>query len=417
MFITSALPMNTTSTSDAVSLRGVTVIRQTQRHIAETLAAKDADKFVFVDLYALLFPAAIADIENGTKNFFCAADSLHPSDAGYTVYAKSVYDAVFGGICTRQDFEMTDVYISADGRIGGAGTKADPVSSLVTAFARLGSGGTLHVVGEVSSAMKVFTPLHTDGLTIVGEGENAVLKLTGGLFKAGSAVTFDNLTLDAGGASDFFACYNDVTFTETAKTRGTWNLKVGYNVYADRAQTKPSDTLYDTAASASSDKDCRITLRGGSFAQLYGGNRVFAAGAPMGVYSGRLTIRVGGSASVGSGTVVSALCGQNYLSGSVDAVFEAYRAGGILLDFAPAETEDFDPGCNTGSVRAAFADGVTPAYTPLGDFDGDGRMDLRDVLIALRAMLGDSAIEGNAYYGKTRFDLRDVLLLLQTLTK
>lgn len=417
VFITSALPMNATSTSDAVSLRGVTVIRQTQRHIAETLSAKDADKFTFVDLYALLFPETMADIENGTKNFFCATDSLHPSDAGYVVYAKYMYDAIFGGVCTREGFEGSDVYISAAGRIGGAGTKDDPVSSLATAFARLGSGGTLHVVGEVSSAMKVFTPLYTDGLTIVGEWTGAVLKLTGGLFKAGSAVTFDNLTLDAGSASDFYACYNDVTFTETAKTKGTWNLKVGYNLYAERAATKPSDTLYDTVASASSDKDCCITLRGGSFAQLYGGNRMFAANAPYGIYSGRLTIRVGSGATVGSGTVGSALCGQNYLSGSVDAVIEAYRAGGILLDFAPAAADGFDPARNTGSVRAAFADGVTPVYTPLGDFSGDGKTDLRDVLCALRAVAGGDVIDGNAYYGKTTIELRDVLLLLQMLTK
>ena len=265
--------------------------------------------------------------------------------------------------------------------------------------------------------MKVFTPLYTDGLTIVGEGTGAVLKLTGGLFKAGSAVTFDNLTLDAGSASDFYACYNDVTFTETAKTKGTWNLKVGYNLYADRAVTKPSDTLYDTVASASSDKDCCITLRGGSFAQLYGGNRMFTANAPYGTYSGRLTIHVGSGAAVGGGTVVSALCGQNYLSGSVDAVIEAYRAGGILLDFAPAAADGFDPARNTGSVRAAFADGVTPVYTPLGDFSGDGKTDLRDVLCALRAVAGGDAIDGNAYYGKTTIELRDVLLLLQMLTK
>lgn len=417
VFITSALPMSTTSTSDAVSLRGVTVIRQTQRHIAKTLADKDADKFTYIDLYALLFPEAMADIENGTKNFFCATDNLHPSDAGYVVYAKYIYDAVFGGVCTRAGFEMADVYISAAGRVRGAGTKEDPVSSLPAALARLGSGGTLHVIGEVSSAMKMFTPLYTDGLTIVGEGTGAVLKLTGGLFKAGSAVTFDNITLDAGGASDFFACYNDVTFTETAKTRGTWNLKVGYNLYADRAATKPSDTLYDTVASASADKDCCITLLGGSFSQLYGGNRMFAANAPYGTYSGRLTIRIGSGATVGSRTTISALCGQNYLTGSVDAELDAYLAGGILLDFAPAGADGFDPACNTGSVRTAFADGVTPAYTPLGDFDGDGNTNVRDVLFALRACVAGDAINGNAYYGLTKIELRDVVCLLRTIAK
>ena len=417
VFITSALPMHTVSASDAVSLRGVTVIRQTQRHIAETLAAGDADKFTYIDLYALLFPEAMADIENGMKNFFCATDNLHPSDAGYVVYAKCMYDAIFGGVCTREGFDMSDVYISAAGSMRGAGTKNDPISSLPVAFARLGSGGTLHVVGEFASAMKVFTPLYTDGLTFVGEGTGAVLKLTGGLFKAGSAVTFDNITLDAGSASDLFACYNDVTFTETAKTKGTWNLKIGYNLYADRAATKPSDTLYDTVASASADKDCRITLLGGRFSQLYGGNRMFATNAPYGTYSGRLTIRIGSGATVGSRTTISALCGQNYLTGSVDAEMDAYLADGILLDFAPAGADGFDPTANTGSVRAAFADGVTPAYTPLGDFDGDGKANVRDVLFALRAVVGGDAINGNAYYGLTKIELRDVVCLLRTIAK
>ena len=118
---------------------------------------------------------------------------------------------------------------------------------------------------------------------------------------------------------------------------------------------------------------------------------MFATNAPYGTYSGRLTIRVGSGATVGSGTVVSALCGQNYLSGSVDAVIVAYRAGGILLDFAPVAADGFDPARNTGSVRAAFADGVTPVYTPLGDFSGDGKTDLRDVLCALRAVEAGTA--------------------------
>ena len=417
VFITSALPMSTVSTTDELSLRGVSVIRQTQRHIAETLAAVDAEKFVFVDLYALVFPEAMADIANGTKLFFSTADNLHPSAAGYKVYAKYIYDAVFGGVCTRAGFEMSDVYISADGRADSAGTKDDPTSSLAAAFARLGKGGTLHVCGKVSAPMKVFTPLYTDGLTVRGEGADACLRLTGGVFKAGSAVTFDNLTLEAGKASDFFACYNDVTFTETAKTVGTWNLKIGYNLYADRAETQPSDTLYDTVASASSDKDCRITLLGGNFAQLYGGNRVFVKNAPIGTYSGKLTVRVGAGATVGSRTTTSALCGQNYLTGCVDAVFENYLAGGILLDWAPSESENFDPSANTGSVRATFADGVAPAYTPLGDFDASGRTDIRDVLLALRACVNGTALDGKAYYGRTTVTVRDVICLLRTACK
>lgn len=417
VFITSALPMSTVSTTDTISLRGVSVIRQTQRQIVKTLAAKDAEKFIFVDAYALVFPEAMADIENGTKNFFRESDNLHPSDAGYKVYAKYIYDAVFGGVCTRAGFEMSDVYISATGRIGGAGTAEDPTNSLVAAFARLGQGGTLHVVGTVSSAMKIYTPLYTDGLTVRGEGTNARLVLTAGTFKAGSAITFENITLDAGTASDFYACYNDVTFAETAKTSGTWNLKVGFEVYADRATTQSGDALYDTVISASSDKNCNITLHGGSFAQLYGGNRVFSANAPMGTYSGRLTVQVGKGATVGSTTTISALCGQNYLTGQVNAAFDSYLADGILLDYAPAAVGDFDPVRNTGSIRTTFADGLTPAYTMLGDFNGDGVHDLRDVLVALRAYLNGKPLNGNTYYGKTVLTLGDIVYLLHLLAK
>ena len=125
--------------------------------------------------------------------------------------------------------------------------------------------------------------------------------------------------------------------------------------------------------------------------------------------------RIGGGAAVGSRTTVSALCGQNYLTGSVDAELDAYLTDGILLDFAPAGADGFDPTANTGSVRAVFADGVKPAYTPLGDFDGDGKANVRDVLIALRAVIGGDAIGGNAYYGKTTIELRDVVCLLRAI--
>ena len=60
---------------------------------------------------------------------------------------------------------------------------------------------------------------------------------------------------------------------------------------------------------------------------------------------------------------------------------------------------------------------MTPAYTPLGDFDGDGKANVRDVLFALRAVVGGDAINGNAYYGLTKIELRDVVCLLRTIAK
>ena len=431
VYITSALYMETAA-NDAVMIRGVSVVRQLQKMITDEFAAADPDKFTFIDLYALTFDDAIADIvaydpaaANYTAAFFskkvtggvASGDFLHPSRDGYIRYAALMYDAIENGVCTVDGFAMTDVYLSAGGRPDGAGTPADPISDLRVALSRMAKTATLHVVGENPYAAKVTTPLYMDRLTVVGEGENAKLLWTAGLIKIGSPIVFDRVTLDVGTASDLFACYNDVTFTADAATSGTVNLKVGYNLYTDRALTSAQDTLYDTAESASSDKDCTITLNGGSFAQIYGGNRAFAgADTPIGTYSGDLVIEIGAGATVGSASL-SALCGQNYLTGSVTARIDAFADGAPLFEYAPAAGAGFEPLQNTGSVSVTFGAGVTPAYTARGDFNGDGVFTLADILTALRGFHRGQSVGQGQFYGKTSLALADFLKLLKILSR
>lgn len=429
VFITSALYMDAAKT-DAVMIRATSVIRQLQKKIADEFRAQDADKFAFIDLYALTLADALADVsayspsaQNYTADLFskkivngvASGDFLHPSTKGYIRYANLMYDAIVNGVSTADGFAMHDVYLSANGAADGAGTADDPISDLRVALSRMAGEATLHVIGENTYEAKVFTPLYMDKLAVVGEGDDAVLKWTAGLIKIGSSIVFDNITLDVGTAADLFAAFNDVTFTESAKTRGDLHLTVGYNLYTDRALTSAVDTLYDTAASASSDKDCKILLDGGRFASIYGGNRAFAgADTPVGIYSGDLVLEIGEGAALGSAKP-SALCGQNYLTGSITAEISAFTEGAPLLEYAPQVSAGFEAKQNTGRISVRLGDRAAPDYTVRGDFNADGAFTLADVLTALGKLHRAENFNADVFYGKTSLCLSDVLTMLKYL--
>ncbi len=191
VYVTSAIYRNTSSY--AANMRAVSVIRPLQRQIAEELNAEASGKYTFLDFYALTLPYLF----DGT---LLSNDNLHPDAVGYANMGRVVYSALFDGITEVSDFEMTDIYVSASGKLDGAGTLADPVSSLTLALAKAAPESTIHIIGTVNYPANFYVPCGADKITFVGEGSDAVLSVNGNI-KLGCNVKFDNLTLDSAASS------------------------------------------------------------------------------------------------------------------------------------------------------------------------------------------------------------------------
>ena len=148
------------------------------------------------------------------------------------------------------------------------------------------------------------------------------------------------------------ACFNDFELTDTVKTEGTWSFYAGYNVFS--AVDPWTTVIFDTAESASSDKDCTITLSGGTFTNFLLGNRRFSGSAPFGTYSGNMTAVIGKKVSFASGATYRAINGHNYVTGSVDVTVNSWPTGETIDAFAPTGAMTggiaYDAAANTGKT-------------------------------------------------------------------
>ena len=407
VYITNAIYRKT---SNAVNdLRASAVLHPAQERIARELAAKDPGKYDFINLYQLTY----ADAKSGAL-FAGSSENLHPATSGYGIMAKKLYDAILcGGAKEVAGFYMTDVYVSDKGSINGAGTADSPISNFAVAMDKFAPGAdvTLHVVGTWTLGGNFFSSMNPSHLTIVGEGTDAVLSVSGDTFKLGSNMKIDNITLKSAKSSGTYiiGCYNDLEITGSVKTAGTWNFYAGYNVFTRAEAVAATATAYDTVASASSDRNCTITITSGTWNGFAGGNRRFAGGAPIGTYSGSMKLTVGAGATI-TGTNYIGVLGANYLTGSVVADIRA--AGSTLPDYMSTGTLSgvtYDAANNTGSI--VRGDVLT------GDLDRNGVIDVRDALIMLRCVLDGKFTYGSAYNGKTQVTLTDVLWLLAKIAK
>ena len=192
VYITNAIYRKT---SNAVNdLRASAVLHPAQERIARELAAKDPGKYDFINLYQLTY----ADAKSGAL-FAGSSENLHPATSGYGIMAKKLYDAILcGGAKEAAGFYMTDVYVSDKGSINGAGTADSPISNFAVAMDKFAPGAdvTLHVVGTWTLGGNFFSSMNPSHLTIVGEGTDAVLSVSGDTFKLGSNMKIDNMRLE-----------------------------------------------------------------------------------------------------------------------------------------------------------------------------------------------------------------------------
>lgn len=399
VYITTAIYRKT---SNAVNdLRASSALHPTQERIARELAAENPGKYDFIDLYQLTY----ADAKSGAL-FADSKENLHPAASGYGIMARKLYDAMLGGGDKKvAGFCMTDVYVSDSGSINGAGTAADPISNFAVAMDKLAynKDATLHVVGTWTLAGNFFSSMNPSHLTIVGEGADAVLSISGNTFKLGSNTKLDNITLKSETGTHIIACYNDVEITDSVKTTGTWNFYAGYNVFTRAEAVAATATTYDTVASASSSRNAVISVNGGTWVGFAGGNRRFAGGAPIGTYSGNMVLTVGAGVKI-TATDYIGIVGANYLTGSVtadiktDAALPDYMITGTLSGVV------YDEANNTGRIIRG--------EVLAGDFDGSGAVDIRDALIMLRCALDEKFPYSYAYFGRRHVTLADVTWIL-----
>lgn len=412
------------TSSPAQDIRAVSLIRPLQKRVLAELA-KTSDKYQLIDLYALLLDAAVNDT-------LFASDKLHPSAAGYTIYADKLYDAVFSGVYTVPDFGRSDIYISDSGKLNGAGTADDPISSLTVALGMAKPTATLHLVGTVTYPSPIYPanttsgvplPIDMEKLTIVGEGNNAAFVIRGDTFRMQSATVLDNFKLSATKALYVTGEYNDIEVTDTfTNTVGSGMFFfLGYRVwYADAAEA-----AYDSVPSVSSDRDVTAHINGGTWSCFNCGNYRLAADAVFGTYSGKLKATLGKNATVNINTYNGAL-GMNYLTGSIDLTVGGTWKSSVICENTPiaitanvaAGRKIFDQSKNTGSITVT-KDGVGATVYRAYDFDGDGKITLSDALQAIRYAIDgcDDALMTRHYYNFDRVDLAAALHIMRLLSR
>lgn len=396
------------------TLRCITVARQLQKQITEDLAKDEPEKYFFLDLYAMLFDM----MTTGTDY----KDSVHPNDAGYIIMGEKVYNAIHNNELTNDAFYLTDVYVSDNGTPYGKGTKEDPISHLEYAFDRLAPTATVHILDTLTFGGHINTPRGMEKLTIVGEAEGATFNLTlnaGISFTVGSDLKLDNLALvSASNDITIMANYHDVEITETVTTGGTVRFYAGHNVWNDRAESDLSTVMhFATAECVSSDEDVTITLNSGDYTVFSGGNRLVASNSPYGTYSGNMTINIGAGVTINEKTA-SAICGANYLTGTVTANINSWGEAPIRETTVELLNPNYDITKNTGKVTLNIADTVTAERIITGDFNEDGRLSVADVITALKCMLNNEISNAKThFYGVTELSLRHVIHLIRQCIK
>ena len=408
VFTTSAIYRLTSQ--KAADVRAVSVVRPTQKHVMDKLVAEEADKYFYIDLYALLYDAAVTDT-------LFAGDKLHPDDGGYVIYAQAIYDAIFNDVRTVENFEMSDVYLSASGKLAGAGTLADPMSSLTTALGRLAPDGTLHIIGEYTYPEKIVTPRFMEKLTIIGEGSGAKLYINGNTVSFLSDTKLDNFMLDTTYTNANYLAFNwnNVEITETFDCNAVYRFLAGQVLYYNDI----SKTAYDSPVTASSDKDITVTVNGGTYYIFVGGNWRMSADCPFGTYSGNMTLNIGKGATI-KANGYNGIGGQNYLKGTVTANIDSWPSGQLCRDYPRIGAQNtvnvFNESNNTGTTVMNFGEGVNATPIITGDFDGDDKVTMADAMHLLKlAIEHDDGTEIHDFYSFKSISLVNVIRVFKKL--
>lgn len=348
-----------------------------------------------IDLYTAMFDRADLD--------HYASDKLHPNNKGYAAMASEIYKGLNGKALSGSSLlsdKLSTVYVSANGT-GDGSSAGNATYNISLAMGRLPDrGGTIVVVDSITLTEYFFTDPRLKALTVKGLTADSEIHLNGtAMLQTIPSVTFEDITLVSNVSLPyiFAAGYNDLTFGEGVTcVRGTYTTtdssgaSVVKNVVYDPLICAGHYVVTgDSAEFASSDKDCRITVNGGSWNLVRGGNTRSASSskktAPMGVYSGDLTVRIGGNALLTSSsyqdyaTYVSCATGMNYHQGSATMILDGITAyGGIY-----------------GICRPNYTDAATtPGYGISSPYSGSVTIILNNATVASKVSASASGAAG-----------------------
>ncbi len=179
----------------------------------------------------------------------------------------------------------------------GTGTQDSPVATIALACDKLaGEGGTIVLLDEIKTS-SITIPEQSGDLTITAEG-NGVLNIAGTLYfsknKNDNLITID-CPIKLESAQAMFGSYNSILFTENVTVDGALSFYGGVDSgknatsgVGDRAVNDPANQ-YCIAT-----RPYSITVKGGTFAKFFGGNRRSAANAIVGSIAAPITITIDG---------------------------------------------------------------------------------------------------------------------------
>lgn len=436
--------------SEGLDIASTCVIRPLQKGVLTKETA--LGKRVYVDLYALLLDAAL-------DGSLLSSDQLHPTAAGYTIYAQTIYDVIFNGKYAPENFEMEEIYVEAGAPLTAAGTSKEPIGDIVVALGKAADTATIYIRGTYNherinfTSKNPFVTPYGKNITFKGDGDDAVLGIKSKLMYAHGDVKFDNITLDNCHSSEaIHLClgYHNAEFTETFKSNDGIQLNVGYMVYSDMSNA----VRYTSAEAVSSDRDCTVTVNGGKFVSILGGNfhypnthasytgmpdtsnsrfdfAEWGSQAPYGTYSGTMTLTVGEGVTFGScmhknkeeQQLLAGIVGMNYLTGTINATIGAWGTDVPVRDYAMIGTyssrrAEYNEAHNTGTVNITLS-GITNDIIRTGDLDRDGAVTVADALQMLRyAVAGvDETYDSRYFYDKSEITLIHALRALKKLAK
>lgn len=234
-----------------------------------------------------------------------------------------------------EEQKKMDVYIDPE-KTGGTGTKENPVSTISAAFSYLKAGGTLHLKGDVTLPKGIVLP---SDLTIVGtEEENKPTLTLSENLSLSSDLTIDGVKLEAAKDLSIYANGHTLTFGEHMADTSVNTLS--------RAGEGGQVSIYGGGTDAVTE-DTRLVLKGGNFANVYGG----------GYIGGGRDDEVGTDAGV---------TGDTYIEISGDVVIENVYGGGRLAGapgLAPANVDVGDTyiEMSGGKVDALYGGGYSHA--------------------------------------------------------
>ncbi len=280
------------------------------------------------------------------------SDSLYVLPKLYNTDGSTTfsYDSITGAsitnaaktLCPKISYNQVNkydtVYVSSTGNDNAYGdTQSNAVKTLARAAKSLNENGTIIICDNITLSSTEHIKSDAKHISIKGLKGTEIIN-TGYDIYLYCAVDIDNIKFNLTAADKFMvAQYNDlvigknVTCTKTATT--SYGILAGF--LAVNANT--------TYANLCSSKDCYIEINSGNWRYVKGGNRRSGMTAPLGHYSGDMTIVVNGGTFEATSTGETQDCtsanGMNSVSGNsvliitggtfTGSVYAQSRTGGI----------------------------------------------------------------------------------------